>query len=210
MPVRLTKAEKIKIRNADDIFGIMQRILLREDAINRNREHLWVVGLETNLRLQYVELVSMGSRTKTIVEPMEVFSLALQKKSSSIILVHNHPSGELKPSPADIDMTDKLVQVGKIVDVTVDDHLIISTTSFFSFRYSKMLDAVSRSTRYVPPYKLIERATKLAKESGEEKGKKDQAREIARTMKKDGLDPEMIAMYTGLKVGQIKRLKIKE
>src|SRR3989338_5228478 len=98
MNVPLSNEEKIKILNGDDLYGIMQRVLLREEKIDRNKEHFWIIGLENNNRMLFIELVSLGSVNTTIAEPMEVFSFALQKQAVKIILVHNHPSGELLPS----------------------------------------------------------------------------------------------------------------
>ena len=81
MDIKLTDAEKIKILNSDDIYGIMQKILLRENKIDQNREHFWVIGLENNNRLLFIELIGLGSVKKVIAEPMEVFSFALQKRA---------------------------------------------------------------------------------------------------------------------------------
>ncbi|MFK8104482.1 MAG: JAB domain-containing protein, partial [Saprospiraceae bacterium] len=133
MTIKLTKKERIKILNGSSLYEIMKRILLREEEIDQNREHFWVVGLENNNRILFIELVSMGSINKTIVEPMEVFSLALQKRAARIILVHNHPSGELAPSDTDKDVTNRLIQVGKIVNTPVLDHLVISVEGYTSF-----------------------------------------------------------------------------
>ena len=107
MEIKLTNAEKIKILNSDDLFRIMQQILLRENKIDQNREHFWVIGLENNNRILFIELISLGTVNKSLTEPMEVFSLALQKRAVKIILCHNHPSGELKPSEQDKDITDR-------------------------------------------------------------------------------------------------------
>ena len=134
MNIKLTEAERIKILNSDDLYGIMQKILLREHKIDQNREHFWVIGLENNHRILFIELISLGSVNKTIAEPMEVFSFALQKRAVKIVLCHNHPSGELKPSDADKDITDRLIQVGIIVETEVVDHLIISNKSYLSFK----------------------------------------------------------------------------
>ncbi len=133
MDIKLTEEDKIKILNSDDIYGIMQRILLREDKIDQDREHFWVIGLANNNRILFIELVSLGTVNKTLAEPMEVFSYALQKRAVKIILCHNHPSGELKPSEGDKNVSDKLIQVGIIVDTEVIDHLIISDKSYLSF-----------------------------------------------------------------------------
>jgi DNA repair protein RadC len=95
---------------------------LREEKIDHDGEHFWVVGLANNNRILFIELISLGAVNATIAEPMEVFSLAPQKRSVRIILVHNHPSGELMPSEADKDSTDRIFQVGRIVNLEVYDY----------------------------------------------------------------------------------------
>ncbi|NVO10650.1 MAG: JAB domain-containing protein [Bacteroidales bacterium] len=92
----------------------MKEILLREDKIDRDNEHFWVMGLAPSARVLYVELVSLGCVAATIVEPMNVFRFALMKGCVSVILIHNHPSGRLIPSNEDLDLTDNLIQVGRI------------------------------------------------------------------------------------------------
>jgi DNA repair protein RadC len=133
MKVKLTLKQKIKILNSDDVYSIMQQVLLRENKIDRNKEHFWIIGMAQSNKILYIELISMGTVTSTLVEPMEVFSIALQKRTVKIILVHNHPSGELMPSEADKDVTDRLLQVGLFLNVPILDHLIITeraTTAF--------------------------------------------------------------------------------
>ena len=125
--------ELSEILTSDDIFGIMQKILLREQRIDQDREHFWIIGLANNLRLLFVELIGLGTVNQVLVNPMEVFSFALQKRAVKIMLCHNHPSGELRPSDADKDTTDRMIQVGRIVNTPVIDHLIISDKSYVSF-----------------------------------------------------------------------------
>lgn len=206
MNVKLTDAEKIKILNSDDIYGIMQRILLREDKIDQNREHFWVIGLENNNRILFIELISLGTVNKTLAEPMEVFSFALQKRAVKIILCHNHPSGELQPSEGDKDISDRLIQVGIIVDVKVIDHLIISDKSYLSFKDIGLLDKLEKSTKYVPPYVLAERIKKEATEIAN----KNKAIEIAKTMKREGENIEKIALFTGLSIEEVKKLRVRK
>jgi len=208
MNVKLTKAEKIKILNSDDLYGIMQRILLRENKIDRNREHFWVIGLEHNNRILFIELISKGTVKSVLVEPMEVFSLALQKRAASIILCHNHPSGELQPSEADKDITDRLIQTGKIVKTPVADHFIISEKSYLSFADTALLDLIKQSKKYVPNYVRVQEIKKEAKDIGKKAGKEEKAKEIAKAMKAAGEPIEKIATFTGLSVTQIKRIKV--
>ena len=206
MDIQLKEAEKIKILNSDDIYGIMQRILLREQKIDQNREHFWVIGLENNNRILFIELVSLGTVNQALVKPMEVFSLALQKRAVKIIICHNHPSGELKPSDADKDITDKLIQVGIIVNTPVLDHLIISTKSYLSFGDIGLFQELELSTKYVPPYKLAERIRKEALAIGE----RNKAIEMAKELKRDNIDAETIARYTGLSIETINALRVRK
>ena len=206
MDIQLTEAEKIKILNSDDIYGIMQKVLLREQKIDQNREHFWVIGLENNNRILFIELVSLGTVNQALVKPMEVFSLALQKRAVKIIICHNHPSGELKPSDADKDITDKLIQVGIIVNTPVLDHLIISTKSYLSFGDIGLFQELELSTKYVPPYKLAERIRKEALAIGA----KNNSIEIAKELKRSGMDIEAIAKFTKLTIEEINNLRVRK
>ena len=206
MNIKLTEAERIKILNSDDLYGIMQKILLREQKIDQNREHFWVIGLENNNRILFIELISLGTVNKTFAEPMEVFSLALQKRAVSIILCHNHPSGELKPSDEDKDITDRLIQVGIIVDLKVIDHLIISNKSYLSFKDIGLLEELEESTKYVPPYVLAKRMKKEAAEIAKRKN----TIEIAKQLKRNGVDNETISLSTGLTIEEVEKLRVRK
>jgi len=210
MNIQLTKDQQIKILCSDDIYSIMQQILLRENKIDRDREHFWTISLNNANKVLNIELVSLGTVNKTLVEPMEVFSVPLQKRAVKIILVHNHPSGELKPSEPDKDVTDNLIQAGKIMNVPVLDHLIITERSFYSFKDSGLLAELQESLKYVPPYEIKRRYQEAAKKAGNEEGEKRKAREMARAMKQKGLDTELIAEISGLSESVINRLKVDE
>ncbi|NDV15648.1 DNA repair protein [Muricauda sp. TY007] len=205
MDIKLTEAQKVKILNSDDLYGIMQRILLREDKIDQNREHFWVIGLENNNRILFIELISLGTVNRALAEPMEVFSLALQKRAVKIILCHNHPTGELTPTEVDKDITDRLIQVGIIVNTHVLDHLIISTKSYLSFKDIGLMDELLESTQYVPSYILEKRFKKEAADIA----KRKREIEIAREMKGKGMDVETISEITGLSVEEVKKLRAK-
>jgi len=80
-----------------------------------------------------ISTLSKGGTAGTVVDPKLLFTTALKLKASSIILAHNHPSGELKPSQQDIKMTNNLIEGGKYLDIPVLDHLIISSHGYYSF-----------------------------------------------------------------------------
>jgi DNA repair protein RadC len=202
MKVNLNPEERVKVWNGSSLFKIMQRILQRSEEIDRNKEHFWIVGLANNNEILFIELVSLGSVNATIVEPMEVFSFALQKRAVKIILVHNHPSGELIPSENDKDETDRLFQVGIIVNVPVYDHLIITEESYYSFKDTGLLEELSNSTKYVPPYVLEARYKKEAAEMDSVL----LASKIAIKLLKDGMTIEQVVEYTGLPQEEVKCL----
>lgn len=130
MNVRLTKEQKIKIANSEDVFAIMQAVLKRENKLSRQKEHFWVIGLTTANVIAFIELVSLGSLNIAVVKPLDVFHLAAAKNLPKIILVHNHPSGNLTPSAADINLTQRLIAGAELLEIEVLDHLIISETGF--------------------------------------------------------------------------------
>lgn len=206
MNVKLTKAEKIRILNSDDIFVIMQKILLRENKIDKNREHFWVIGLAQSNRILFIELISMGTVKKVLVAPMEVFSFALQKRAVKIVLAHNHPSGELKPGEKDKDLTDRLIQVGIIVDTPVLDHIIISEKSYMSFADIGLLDELEKSTKYVPAYELERRIRNEAVQITKQKERKT----FARKLKEEGMPVAMISRVTGLTVEEIEKIRVRK
>ena len=210
MNIKLKEEQKIKVSGPQDIYPIMQRILMRECKTDRDREHFWTISLDTASRILNIELVSMGTVNKTLVEPMEVLSIPLQKRAVKLILVHNHPSGQLIPSSDDKDLTDHLIQACRIMNIPVDDHLIITETSYYSFKDNGLLAELENSTKYVPQYLLKARYEKLGKEKGSEQGRNAKAREMARIMKKNGEPVEKIMEYTGLTKTAITNLKLEE
>lgn len=204
MNVKLSKEHKIKVQESKDIAIIMRQILLRDNKLSREREHFWVVGLDAAFHILYIELVSLGTMKKTLVEPMEVFSFALQKHSAAIILAHNHPGGTMKASFADKDLTNRLIQVGKIVGLEVLDHLIIDSkkSAYVSFADDGLMDELAMSTDYIPPYKQIQAIKKLAAEQAH----RNAMEKVAKTLKKKKTDLKLIALATGLTVKEIGKL----
>lgn len=203
MNVPLSEEEKIRILNGVDLFDVMQKILKRSSKIDQDKEHFWIVGLSTSNEILFIELVSLGTKKSTLVDPMEVFSFALQKRAVEIILVHNHPNGTLRASDADKDLTDRLIQVGIIVDLPVYDHLIITDKSYYSFKDSGLLDELSQSLKYVPPYVLEARYKKEAAE----KNTVLLASKIALKLLKDGISPQQVSDYTEIPIEEIEQLR---
>jgi len=148
MTIKLSQAQRIKVLNGADVFKIMLQVLIREKKIDRNKEHCWVVCLDTKNKILLIELISFGSVNRLVIEPMDVFSFALQKRAVKIILVHNHPSGESEPSARDIEITDKLQAIGEFIQVPLIDHIIISEENYFSFEDAGLLKKIKNESNY--------------------------------------------------------------
>lgn len=206
MNVTLTKSQKIKLLNSADIYSVMQQVLLRENKIDRNKEHFWTIGLDNANRILYIELISLGDTTSVPAEPMQVFRIAVQKAALKMVLVHNHPSGDLRHSEADMNITDRLVQVGNILGIEVIDNLIISETSYNSFSDTGLLAQIKQSTRFVPGYKVQEQIRKEAEKIGSEKA----LNKVAQQLKNKGFTISQITELTGISEEEAKKLKAKK
>jgi len=133
MTVRLTKEQKIKVLNSEDVYKIMQQILLREKKISRAQEHFWVVGLDNKNKILFIELIALGAQNRLDATPPDIFRMTIYKLAVKVIFVHNHTSGDVTPGKADIKTTQKLIQAGELLNIQVIDHLVINETKFLSF-----------------------------------------------------------------------------
>lgn len=98
-----------------------------------SEEHFKIAILNTKKELEYFETISIGTIDKTIVEPRDVFLRAVKRNAHTIILVHNHPSGDPKPSRQDLSVTTRLKEAGELLGIPVIDHIIIGDGSYYSF-----------------------------------------------------------------------------
>lgn len=118
-------------QNIADIFAPILRDELKEKFI--------VVCLNSANKIIKHETISIGNLNSSVVHPREVFKSAIENSSASIILVHNHPSGNCEPSKEDISITKKLVEAGKLLDIPVFDHIILAGNNFTSFVDKKLI-----------------------------------------------------------------------
>jgi DNA repair protein RadC len=104
-----------------------------------NFEQFWVLFLDRANQVIKTKQISDGGVAGTVADPKKIFKFALEANASSLILCHNHPSGQLTPSPQDITLTKKMVAAGETIEIKVLDHLIIGGNSFYSFADEGML-----------------------------------------------------------------------
>lgn len=99
------------------------------------QEHVLVVCLNTKNEIIKIEEIAIGSINESLVHPREVFNLPIRLSAAKIILAHNHPSGHLEPSRADLDLTKKLKECGDLLGIPLIDHVIVSRTKYLSIFY---------------------------------------------------------------------------
>lgn len=116
------------LRSSADLYGHFSAAF-RE----LKKEQFWSLLLDGKNRLMEKALVSEGSLTSSLVHPREVFVPAIRHSAAAVLFVHNHPSGDPAPSREDLEITQRLVQTGKIIGIRVLDHVIIGADSYVSF-----------------------------------------------------------------------------
>lgn len=120
--------EKPKIDGSKTAFD-----LIKGDLMDLPHEEFWVILLNRANRVIRKKRVSEGGVSGTVADPKIIFKLAVDELASGIIVVHNHPSGNLKPSESDINLTKKIKEAGKVLEIALLDHLIIAHDRYFSF-----------------------------------------------------------------------------
>ncbi|RYE36199.1 MAG: JAB domain-containing protein [Sphingobacteriaceae bacterium] len=117
-----------KIGCSKDIFHLMHRYFA-----DLNHEEFWIILMNRANKVLSKHLISKGGQAGTIADPKIIFQTALENHAAAVILAHNHPSGNLKPSQADLDLTKKLKNAGNLLDIAVPDHIIFTDKQYLSF-----------------------------------------------------------------------------
>lgn len=99
-----------------------------------DREHFKVINLNIKNQVIAIDTVSVGTLNVSVVHPREVFKLPIKRSAASLILAHNHPSGDTRPSREDVDVTRRLTEAGRLLGIEINDHLIIGQNSFLSMK----------------------------------------------------------------------------
>ena len=197
MTVKLSEQQNVHVVNSGDVYKVMREVLRREKKIDRDKEYIWIVCLNTANKILLIELIAIGSVKAVIVEPMEVFSFALQKRAVKFILVHNHPSGSLQPSERDIELTDQLRAIGEFIRVPMIEHLIITGKSYYSFVDSGLFQKLRLKGNYDLNFDKTKKLIATIK-----KMEKGQSETIKRMFLAGQSGPD-IAKYLGLTKKQV-------
>lgn len=120
--------EKPKISGSRDVFDIMHPILA-----DLPYEEFWILLLNRANKVMSIQKISQGGVAGTVMDSKIIMKAAIDSLASSIILCHNHPSGNIMPSQQDKNITQKVKQAGVIMDIPILDHIIVTETGFYSF-----------------------------------------------------------------------------
>ena len=112
---------------------------IRSMLKGKKKEHFYLLCLDTRNRVTNVDQISIGNLDSSIVHPREVFKTAISCLAASVIFVHNHPSGDLEPSPEDINLTKRLTEAGELVGIPVLDHIIVCDKDFTSLKSRNLI-----------------------------------------------------------------------
>jgi DNA repair protein RadC len=132
---RIHAKDRIKIQSSQDVYNACSLFWPSFDHV----EYFYILFLNRNNQLLGVHQLSKGGFTGTILDVRVVFQVALKACSTSILAVHNHPSGNLVPSDADLQITQKIKDVGKLLYIQLLDHLIVTSESFYSLADNGLL-----------------------------------------------------------------------
>lgn len=121
-------AKVISVKSSKDIYRYIY-----PKISDLNHEEFWVVFMNNANRILCMRSISSGGLSSTVVDIRLIFRIALEERATSIIAVHNHPAGSLKPSSDDINITQKIQEAGRIMNIRLLDHIIISSDSYYSF-----------------------------------------------------------------------------
>ncbi len=121
------------IQSTKDV--IAQAVYLRD----KSREHLMTIYLNARNEMVFKKPMFIGTLNASLVHPREIFAEALKQNAASVILVHNHPSGDCEPSEDDLTITKRIVEAGKIMGIDVLDHVIITKNKTLSFKENKLI-----------------------------------------------------------------------
>lgn len=123
--------DRITITSPEEAAGLLWEIFPKEQI--ELKEHFCVILLNNSKQVLGYGITSVGGKTATIVDISEVVTIALLGSANSIIVAHNHPSGKLRPSAADTNLTTRLRRALSYLGITLDDHVIVTKNRFYSF-----------------------------------------------------------------------------
>ena len=197
---------KVTIESSLDIYEIMKRVLKREQKLDRDKEHFWVMALNKANKIVNLELVAFGANNRVRSRPADILAIPLQKQAQRLILIHNQPSGILKPSQEDKDFIDKIIKACELVKTLVIDYVIITEHSYFSCADTGLLEQLEASTKYLLSYEL-ERKLHEELQAAREEIEQESKIKIKESLKKGRQEGKAEGLEQGIAKGKAKGIE---
>lgn len=131
--------QQVEVQQPQSIVSVLQQWCSNLDRFDREKEHFFVVILDTRHKAKLIDVTSIGILNASLVHPREVFARAIAKNAASILIAHNHPSGDCAPSDADERITNRLRQAGGIIGIELVDHIVFTQMAYYSFKEKGLL-----------------------------------------------------------------------
>lgn len=135
----LELAKRHLLRDVEPLTSIKDILARLDDIRSRQQEHFICLSLDGGQRLIAQRTITIGTLDTVIAHPREIFADAIADRAASVVAIHNHPSGDPKPSHKDIELTQQLVAAGQLLGVPLRDHIIVTKTEYFSFHQHHLL-----------------------------------------------------------------------
>lgn len=199
MQLKLTAEMMEKVIKHTPVVALVMRDILKSNQFPTHQlEHFWLVGLNHHNNISFVELVAVGEHEQVKMTSTDVFRIAIMKNAPKLIFVHNHPNGNVKPSPADKITTLCLIRLAEMAGIEVVDHIIMSEDDYFSFAEDGLLDEIRLSDEYrlLDPAKY-DQLKSVLKQAGKVEAIFEDRISITKKMDEFGIDKELIIKITG-------------
>jgi len=135
----LELARRHLIKDAEPLRSLHDILARLDDIRNKQQEYVVCLSLDGGQRLLALRIITIGTLDATIAHPREVFADAIADRAASVVIAHNHPSGDAQPSKKDIELTQQLAAAGQLIGVPLRDHIIVTKADYFSFRQHHLL-----------------------------------------------------------------------
>ncbi len=214
-----TKIKKTKYCTSENAYKIFKDILQYEKYELKRKEHFWIMGIDREGYICCIYIVAIGGENFVKLQGIDIFDLAIDKKSKDIVIIHNHPGCKHPiPSENDINFTNKLYHACLQFGLRIIDHLIIGDEGCYSFEDSEMLLHIMEDYEYQPYHYIKEQleiekkeyAKIYAEEHSEEYAKKhirENTEIIASNLLSSGIPIDIVMFSTGLSRSQVEEIK---
>lgn len=148
MTIRISGSQKkILIKGASQVAGILQDMLRRKPGLRQNYQYLWIVGLNKEHKIQFIEITAVGRFMVDNTSPGLIFRRVLEKKATRLALVQYSPRGNLMPMPDDKSTAERIVKAGELLGIAVFDYIILSESEYLSFAEEGIVEELNASNK---------------------------------------------------------------